>query len=177
MSQPSLSIAHFGLRARNLADAVAWYGAAFGARVLFRNDMAAFMTFDDEHHRFAIWDDGATGPRSENAAGVDHIGFGCESLGALADQYLRLRDLGIEPTLAVNHGFTCSLYYRDPDGNEVELTADNFPTKAECRAFMASDAMRLAMAPPSFGACFDPEDLARLRQAGASEAELARLGL
>ena len=177
MSQSSLSIAHFGLRARNLADAIAWYGTAFGASVLFRNDLAAFMSFDDEHHRFVLWDDGATEARSDNAGGVDHIGFGCESLGALADEYERLRDLGIEPTLAVNHGFTCSLYYRDPDGNEVELTADNFPTKAQCKAFMAGESMRRAMAPPFFGARFDPEDFARLRQAGASEAELARIGL
>ena len=47
----------------------------------------------------------------------------------------------------------------------------------EVPAFMASDAMRRVMALPFFGARFDPEDLARLREAGCSEAELARIGL
>ncbi len=33
------------------------------------------MSFDDEHHRFVLWDDGDTGDKPENARGVDHIGF------------------------------------------------------------------------------------------------------
>jgi catechol-2,3-dioxygenase len=172
-----LSIAHFGLRTSDVERAVDWYGAAFGARTLYRDGMAAFMSFDDEHHRFVIWNDGATVPKAENASGVDHIGFGCASLGDLADQYARLKALGIEPALCVNHGFTCSLYYRDPDGNEVELTADNFSTKAECEAFMASPAMADAMKPPTFGQVFDPDELLRLRQTGAPEEQLARIGL
>ena len=159
-----------------MADAIAWYGRVFSARVLYQNDMAAFMSFDDEHHRFVIWDDGATAAKPANAAGVDHIGFGCESLSHLTDEYVRLKALGIEPALSVNHGFTCSLYYRDPDGNEVELTADNFATKAECERFMASPSMHEAMAPPTFGAPFNPDELARQRLAGAEEAQMARIG-
>jgi catechol-2,3-dioxygenase len=172
-----LSIAHFGLRTTDVDRAVGWYGAAFGARTLYRDSMAAFMSFDEEHHRFVIWNDGATVPKAPDAGGVDHIGFGCASLGDLADHYARLKALGIEPTLCVNHGFTCSFYYRDPDGNEVELTADNFATKTECEAFMGSPAMHQAMEPPTFGAVFDPEDLLRLRQAGARDEQMAAIGL
>jgi catechol-2,3-dioxygenase len=173
----TLELAHFGLRARDLPPAIDWYGKAFGAEVRFRNELAAFMSFDDEHHRFVLWDDGETGDRPDNARGVDHIGFSCGQPGALADEYERLKGLGILPALCVNHLFTSSLYYRDPDGNEVEITCDNLPTKAECAALMASAEMAEAMQPPLFGAEFDPEELLQRRKAGAPDRELARIGL
>lgn len=135
------------------------------------------MSFDDEHHRFVIWDDGETGEKPENAKGVDHIGFGCGRPLDLADQYDRLKNLGIMPTLCVNHHFTSSIYYRDPDGNEVEITCENKPTKADCTSFMRSAEMASAMKPPLFGGEFDPEELTKLQDTGASNEEMARIGL
>jgi catechol-2,3-dioxygenase len=173
----SLQLAHFGLRTRNLPAAVQWYSLALGAQVRFQNDLAAFMSFDDEHHRLVLWDDGDTGEKPEKARGVDHVGFSCGGPSELADEYERLKNLGITPALSVNHHFTSSLYYRDPDGNEVEITCDNMPTKAECSDFMATPAMAEAMQLPFFGSEFDPEELLRLRNERVSESELARVGL
>jgi catechol-2,3-dioxygenase len=173
----ALHLAHFGLRTRNLPASVAWYAKVFGAKLRFRNDMAAFMSFDDEHHRFVLWDDGDTSEKPDTAAGVDHIGFGCGSPADLAETYERLKGIEVLPALCVNHGFTCSIYYRDPDGNEVEITCDNFPSKSECSAFMRTAEMEQVMQPPFFGSEFDPEELVRLRTMGASWAELARIGL
>jgi len=79
--------------------------------------------------------------------------------------------------MCVNHHFTSSLYYRDPDGNEVEITCDNMPTKDECSAFMTTPEMAEAMQPPFFGSEFDPEELLGLRKAGAPDQDLARIGL
>ena len=42
--------------------------------------------------------------------------------------YARLKGDGIEPYWCINHGPTTSLYYKDPDGNQIELQVDNFPT-------------------------------------------------
>lgn len=172
-----VQIGHFGLRTTNVDRAIEWYGRAFGAEVRFRNEFAAFLSFDDEHHRMVIWDDGETSAKPETAAGVDHIGFMCANPADLADEYSRLKGIGIEPTLCVNHHFTSSIYYRDPDNNEVEISCDNFPSKIEARDFMASAAMAEAMVPPLFGSEFDPDDLVRRRDASASMAELARIGL
>jgi catechol-2,3-dioxygenase len=173
----SLELAHFGLRTRDLPRAIDWYRSALEAEVRFQNELAAFMSFDDEHHRFVLWDDGETGERPDNARGVDHIGFNCGGPSDLADEYHRLKKRGITPVLCVNHHFTSSLYYRDPDGNEVEITCDNMPTKAECAAFMGTRQMAAAMQPPLFGAEVDPEELLRLRNESAPDEELARIGL
>ena len=172
-----IEIGHFGLRTRNVDRAIDWYARAFGAEVRFRNEFAAFMSFDDEHHRFVIWDDGETEDKPAAAAGVDHIGFMCRDPHELARQYERLKEAGIVPVGCANHHFTSSLYYRDPDGNEVEISCDNFRTKAEANAFMKSKAMAEAMVPPSFGAEFDPEELLRQHKAGASTDELAKIGI
>ena len=176
MSQ-TLQLGHFGLRTRNLPAAIEWYAKALNAHVQFQNELAAFMSFDEEHHRFVLWDDGETCEKPEDARGVDHIGFGCGGPAELANQYGRLKGLGIMPTLCVNHHFTSSLYYRDPDGNEVEITCDNKPTKADCVAFMKTPEMASAMQPPLFGEEFDPEELLRLRNKGASKEDMARIGL
>ena len=173
----ALQLGHFGLRTRNLSTAIEWYAKALNARVHFQNELAAFMSFDEEHHRFVLWDDGETGEKPEDARGVDHIGFGCGSPSDLADQYDRLKNLGIMPTLCVNHHFTSSIYYRDPDGNEVEITCDNKATKADCIAFMKTPEMAMAMQPPLFGEEFDPEEFLKLRNEGAPNDDLARIGL
>ena len=173
----TLQLAHFGLRTRDLPAAVEWYSRALGAQVRFQNEVAAFMSFDDEHHRFVIWDDGDTGEKPENALGVDHIGFNCGGPLELAGEYERLKGRGIMPAMSVNHHFTSSLYYHDPDGNEVEITCDNMPSKEECSAFMATPAMADAMQPPFFGSEFDPEELLRLRDEGVPAKELASIGL
>lgn len=170
------TIAHFGVRTRRFEEMVRWYERFLEARVQFRNDFAAFLTYDDDHHRLAIWTDDATVEKSPDAACVDHVCLGLASFESLAREYERLRDAGITPSLPVNHRFTTSLYYKDPDGNEVELTVDNFDSKEEGNAYVRDAAAMDALLVPPFGDLFDPEELVRLVHAGASRSELAMIG-
>jgi catechol-2,3-dioxygenase len=168
-------ISHYGIRARRLNEMVEWYKTVFNATVQHENEFLAFMTFDEEHHRLVIFEDEATVAKPENAAGVDHVGYGFASFGQLVATYERLKNEGILPFLPLNHRFTTSLYYRDPDGNEVELSVDNF-SKQDCAAFVASEAMAEIGKPP-FGHSFDPDELARMYHRGLPDAMLARVGL
>ena len=169
-------IGHYGLRTCNLQEMIEWYKKFLNAEVQHDMGFGAFMTFDDDHHRIVIFTTDDTVEKVENSAGIDHIGIGLPSFESLAENYERLKLLGIMPTLCVNHGFTTSLYYNDPDGNEVELTVDNFPTKADCQAWMQTDKMVAAMRPPAFGDVFEPEEMVRMVRSGALQEELAQIG-
>ncbi|HKO61683.1 MAG TPA: VOC family protein [Pyrinomonadaceae bacterium] len=172
----STYISHYGIRAKQLGEMIEWYLQVFQAKVQHQNEFLAFMTFDDEHHRLVIFEDPETVARPATASGVDHIGYGVASFGDLIGIYERLKKLEIMPFAQLNHRFTTSLYYRDPDANEVEFSVDNFPSKAECSAFVTSDEMSEIGRPP-FGYTFDPDELATLWRSGATMEELARLGL
>jgi catechol-2,3-dioxygenase len=168
---------HYGLRTKNLAAMVEWYRNFLDAEIQHDMGFGAFMTFDDDHHRIVIFTDEDTVDKIANSAGVDHIGIGLPDFQSLVENYERLKSLGVVPSLPVNHGFTTSLYYDDPDGNQVELTVDNFRSKAECTAWVQSEKMAAAMTPPNFGEVFDPEELARMFHAGATDEELSRIGI
>jgi catechol 2,3-dioxygenase-like lactoylglutathione lyase family enzyme len=155
---------------------IQWYGLVFGARVQHENEFLAFMTFDDEHHRLVIFEDPETVDKPATAAGVHHVGYGVASFGDLVAIYERLKSEGITPFAQLNHRFTTSLYYHDPDGNEVELSANNFPTKEECSAFVRGEEMAEVSRPP-FGYTFDPDELARLYHQGVPAETLARIGI
>ena len=51
---------------------------------------------------------------------------------------MRLKDTGITPYWCINHGFTLSMYYRDPDQNQVELQVDLFDSAASVAAWLES---------------------------------------
>lgn len=173
---PGIQLAHYGLRTHDLDRATDWYAKTLGARTLYRDDLLAFMSFDDEHHRIVIWNDGETSKRPSDAGGVDHVGYSCGGPEQLADECERLSRLGVTPFAAVNHGFTSSLYYHDPDGNEVEITCDNFTTKKECADWLGSDDAKAVIKPPLFGQEFNPAELVQMRKAGRPPAEMARIG-
>lgn len=181
MSDPRLApkpayISHYGLRTKRLEEMIHWYQTVFGAKIQHQNEFLAFMTFDIEHHRLVIWKDEGTVDKPEAAAGIDHVGYGVASFRDLVGAYERLKAVGITPFLPLNHRFTTSLYYHDPDGNEVELSVDNFSTKEECNSFIRSDDMAEIGQPP-FGYTFDADELARLFHNGTPEDQLAQIGI
>jgi len=169
-------VSHYGLRVRDLQKMTEWYTKFLDARIEHDMGFGVFMSFDDEHHRMVIFTDENTVAKDPNAAGVEHVALGLPDFASLADNYERLKAGGITPSLPVNHGFTTSLYYDDPEGNQIELSVDNFETKDECRAWMKTERMAKLMAPPNFGDVFDPEEMVRMVRAGASRSELARIG-
>ena len=52
------------------------------------------------------------------------------------------------------------MYYRDPDGNQIELKIDNFATMEEQRAWLRTK----EFAENPIGTPFDPDQLARWRR-------------
>jgi len=69
---------------------------------------------------------------------MHHSAFEYGSFEDLNASYLRLREAGIEPAMCIDHGMTLSYYYKDPDGNHVELQVDNFGDWAVSAEWMRS---------------------------------------
>jgi len=87
--------------------------------------------------------------------GLHHMQLRNASLAVLGERYRRLRDHGVLPYRAMDHGPSTSLYYHDPDHNAVEIAASNFATLEAFQACLASDAYKRN---PS-GKVIDPQSL------------------
>lgn len=158
MAKPK-KLAHVVYSTRRFDEMIDWYQKIFEAKVVYQNPMLAFLTYDDEHHRFAFINMSAFKPDGvepvERAdTGVNHVAYTYSNLEDLLETYARLKQSGIKPYWPIHHGVTLSLYYQDPDGNRMEFQVDCC-TVEEANAFMYSD----AFAANPIGVEIDPEAL------------------
>ena len=165
-----IKLAHVVFRTSRYGELVAWYKTVLNASIAFANETLTFLSYDEEHHRVAVINEPRLEGRTKPIAGLHHIAFTFRSLADLMGTYVRLRDLGIRPVFVINHGPTTSLYYEDPDGNNVELQIDNYDTIEDATAFFYSD----AFAENPIGVEFDPEQMLSRFKAGEPEANLKR---
>lgn len=149
---------------------VAFYKAFLGANATYENDTLSFLTYDEEHHRVAILHVPSAKPRDPTSAGLAHMAFSFNTLKDLMLAYRQRKARGIMPIWAVNHGPTTSLYYQDPDGNQIETQVDNFETVAAANEFMNSP----EFAENAIGVDFDPEDLIRRLENGEDEGSIRK---
>ena len=142
-----MKFVHVVYRTRRFEQMVRWYQTVFDAKVQYQSPVLAFLTYDGEHHRFAFANLDALKPETterdrRGLIGVDH------------------KAQGVAPYWCVHHGMTVSMYYADPDGNQMEFQVDCFGSNEEANAFMASP----HFAANPIGVEYDPADwLARLR--------------
>ncbi len=164
-------LAHVVLRVRDLPKMRDWYRTVLQAGVTQESEVICFLTYDDEHHRIALLAMPGLAERGDGMrSGLDHIAFTYGGIGDLLRTYERLRDAGIVPFWPINHGVTVSMYYKDPEGNRIELQADAFASMDDAKAYMASE----AFVTNPIGVMYDPEDLLRRFKAGEPAASLLR---
>ena len=134
---------------------VAWYETVIGAKVQFRDRSAAWTTNDAANHRIAFL---AVPGLSDDLQktrhnGMHHCAFEYDSFDDLMASFDRLRKANIEPAFCLDHGMTISLYYKDPEGNFVELQSDVFGDWAKSGDFMRTSP---DFAANPIGTFFDP---------------------
>lgn len=165
--------AHVVYRTHRFDAMLEWYKIVFGAKVQHQDPVLAFLTYDDEHHRLAFInldvlkaDDTET--EKQGLVGVDHVAYTYASLDDLLDNYEQLKEGGITPYWCVHHGITVSMYYKDPDGNQMEFQVDCFESSDESVRFMTG---------PVFGSNpvgveYDPQDWLIKKRAGVPVSQL-----
>ena len=164
---------HLILQTPRFEEMTAWYKTFLSAKPMFENAVVCFLTYDEEHHRIMIGNNPNATPRDPKAAGVVHFAYAVETLDDLVHYYLRLKAAGIEPENCINHGFTTSLYYRDPDRNEVEIAVDNYRDRESMNAWFATGAFDRNFV----GHRFDPEEMVRLDREGVPEMQILQQAL
>ena len=133
-----------------------WYLTVLQAEVTFANASIAFLSYDEQNRPRRTG--GSTGdvPRQPNSAGLDHLAFTYADEGELVATYERLKGVSIAPSRAIDHGSSTSLYYLDPDGNQIELKVDSFNTLEEQFEYMRPE----EFARNPLGTPFDPDEWA-----------------
>jgi catechol 2,3-dioxygenase-like lactoylglutathione lyase family enzyme len=158
-------LAHFVLRTNQYVTMLDWYKTVLNAKPAFESEALAFLSYDEEHHRVAILNIPTLADQPEGIAGVHHVAFTHDSLRVLLENFERLAALGIKPVFAINHGPTTSLYYADPDQNQLEFQVENFESVEESGKFFYSE----AFAENPIGVEIDPADLLKRLRAGEPE--------
>jgi hypothetical protein len=177
------TIEHFRLTTTNLSAMVGWYARLFGmvpnqqsaTPAAARSDSGLVAAWGSNHHaksRIAILTlQPGGGEHPPSVPLPRHITFECATLDELLTAYVRLKGLGIEPTLAVQRDASTAFCYNDPDHNNVELTVDY---SGDATGGTDTPGWIPESAEASLGTAVDPEQLLTGRAAGMSVAELHR---
>jgi 2-polyprenyl-6-methoxyphenol hydroxylase-like FAD-dependent oxidoreductase/catechol 2,3-dioxygenase-like lactoylglutathione lyase family enzyme len=160
---------HVNLKAYRFEEMRDFYTALIGIHPNAEVGTFGWYTYDSANHRLALMHLPNFTERVPESAGMHHMAFEYNSLDDLMRTYLRLKKIGVVPAACLDHGMTTSFYYRDPDGNYIELQVDNFgPDPAQSTAFMHTPAF---LTNP-IGVIINPESYVAAWQKGASLPEL-----
>jgi len=164
MIKPKLH--HVTIKTSRLDEMIAWYGQVIGAQVQFRDQVAAWTTNDAANHRIAFLAVPGLSDDTEKVShnGMHHCAFEYDSFEDLMESFNRLRKADIEPAFCLDHGLTISLYYKDPEGNFVELQSDNFGDWAKSSEFIRTSS---DFAANPIGTFFDPASVYAKMKSGA----------
>lgn len=169
---PELQITEVVLQTARWQEMKDWYSAFLGVEPFLETETLCFRRVSSVHNQlFVLLHFPALQDRPESVTGLNHAQFRCNTLGDTLDRYERLKAVGIVPERSVNHGPGTSFYYRDPDGNTMEISGRNFAIEAEARAYMQSDAFQRNPR----GVAIDPDDFVAKFRNGIPQAELVRI--
>jgi catechol-2,3-dioxygenase len=165
-------LAHFVLRTQegNVEKIAEWYALVLEGEFMMKSPLISFVTYDEEHHRVAVLAGPGVKPHVDMHCGLHHVAFTYAGLHDLMHTYNRLKnEHGILPEFCVNHGPTTSMYYFDPDKNQIELQVDNVPEDSFAEYFDNGE-----FTDNPIGITFDPDELTAKLAAGVPEAELLK---
>lgn len=123
---PNVQLAHVGIYVADLDRMAAFYTRFFDFTVTDRGVLGAteivFLSRNpDEHHQLVLAS-GRPTPLGFNV--VNQISFRVASLDDLRRLHARLADEPVTEIRPVSHGNAWSVYFKDPEGNRIELYLD-----------------------------------------------------
>jgi catechol 2,3-dioxygenase len=119
-------LGHVNLRVSDEEQATRFYCDVLGLQIAERDPQhgGVFTTLGGNFHTldFAQHPDPQSAQKPvKGQLGLVHIAFQVDSYAALRDAYLHLLQNGVTVERATNHENQRSIYFRDPDGNGLEI--------------------------------------------------------
>lgn len=129
-SRPALSFSHFGFFVRDLERMADFYTRVLGFTISDRGDLdtprgktsLVFLTRDPREHHQLVLVSGRPDDLPFNP--INQISFRMEDFAGLREMYRAIQGEPVSEIAPVSHGNALSVYFKDPDGNRVELFVD-----------------------------------------------------
>ena len=87
--------------------------------------MAFLASHRRDHHEIGLMEVGeAAEPPKNLQVGLSHVAFRLGDEAALIKAYRELKERDVPISFTVHHGITKSVYFTDPDGNQLEVYCD-----------------------------------------------------
>lgn len=125
------ALGHVVFKVRSLKRSVPFYRDILGLKkVAQMKDKMVFFSVNDNHHDLALLEISEHGPDiEENSPGLHHVAFKIgDSLEELQKAKDWLLSKGILPSRTRDHLATQSIYFSDPDGNQIEVFVEADPS-------------------------------------------------
>jgi catechol 2,3-dioxygenase len=154
-------IGHVVLKVRDLERSKKFYAEVLGLQIMKVEPsirMAFFASSGRDHHEIAAIEiDGNAIDSQPNAVGLSHVAFRLRDEEHLRAAYAELKRHAVKIISGVNHGVTKSIYFRDPDGNLLEVYCDGLPEELANfpDPYMGMGALDFAKDAPDFMEAFD----------------------
>jgi len=124
-SVPEFSFSHMGIFVTDPARMEDFYTRVLGFAVTDRGLLGSvslvFLSRDPrDHHQIVL----ASGRPAASFNTVNQISFRMADFAGLREMHGRLEKEGVRELAPVSHGNALSLYFKDPEGNRIELFVD-----------------------------------------------------
>ncbi len=120
-----MHLGHVNIQVRNVQEAHDWYKKILGLHTYqLVPGGAAFMSANVESsHEIALIEVGPDAPgQVPKQVGLNHMAWMVDTLDELKTLYQRLKDNNVPIRSIVDHGLSLGIYFRDPDGNGLEVS-------------------------------------------------------
>lgn len=126
-------VAHVVIKVRDMERSLDFYTRVLGLKVMGSIDpMVKFLSTGRDHHELGLAQLGPDAPNSVfYQIGMEHFAFKLSNEEDLREAYDTLLAENVEIAYTINHGVAKSVYFYDPDGNQLEVYVDNTPEEVD----------------------------------------------
>ena len=137
-------VGHLVLSVKDVMASVKFYTEVLDMEAVDvkENHKVAFLSFGVQHHDIALFEAPEGAERGD--IGLNHFAMQIEGgIPELKELHQRLQDNGVTITGAIDHTITKSVYFLDPDGNQLEVFAEGFDEPLEALDFIRQGTYRV----------------------------------